>query len=139
MKTEEIRQLKESKEWKSRADPYLRKRLHKKETVIQNLSSWLMKWKNKCDPDDQELCPNHRSPCPDFRPNYRPQKKNPSKKAIQEQKKKKKSWKSIIYYLSRALRARPPYYGVLLPHKFLESTGWQLAPREIEVLCWCRS
>jgi hypothetical protein len=60
MTIEEIRQLKESKEWKSRADPDLRKKLHKKETVIQNLSLWLMKWENKCDPDDQELCPNYR-------------------------------------------------------------------------------
>jgi hypothetical protein len=55
MITEEIRQLRESKEWKSRADPYLRKKLPKKETVIQNLSSWLMKSKNKSDIKDQDL------------------------------------------------------------------------------------
>jgi hypothetical protein len=47
-----------------------------------------------------------------------------------------------IYYLlpvESLIRARPPHYGVPLPHKFLGSTGWQLAPREIEVLFWCRS
>lgn len=106
MKTEEIRQLRESKEWKSRADPYLRKNLHKKETVIQNLSSWLMKWKNKSDANDQELCPNYRSPCPDFCPNYRPQKKNPTEKAIQEQKNK-------VQYVADVPQFNP--YRKLLP------------------------
>jgi hypothetical protein len=91
MTTEEICQLKESKDCKSRADPYLRKNLHQKETVIQNLSLWLMKWTNKCDPDDQELCPNYRSPCPDCCPNYHPQKKNPNEKATSKSKRIKDS------------------------------------------------
>ena len=55
MSSEDIEELRRSKEWKSRFSCYLRKKIKPPDSIKQALEVWIAKWEGKCDTNNQQV------------------------------------------------------------------------------------